>query len=129
MAGITAKNGLVKFNAGASQAGILKWTLEESADNKTYVSSSTNGWAETAEGAKRWTSTMDILFEGGEFPKTQLAALDVGTLLTSVELSVDGTHSRSGSARIDSIGGIEVDVDGSGLVKATISVTGHGQLT
>jgi len=129
MAGVTAKNGMVKFNSGSSQAGILKWTLEETADNQTYVSSSTNGWAETAEGAKRWTATIDILFESSNFPKNQLAALDVGTLLDDVELCVDGSHSRHGSARIDSIGGIEADIEGSGIVKATISVTGHGALT
>lgn len=129
MAGITAKNGLIKFNSGASQAGILKWGLEEVAANKTYVSSSTSGWTESAEGAKSWTATIDLLFEGGVFPKSQLAALDVGTLLTDVELSVDGTHMRHGAARIDSIGGIEADIDGSGIVKATISVTGHGPLT
>jgi hypothetical protein len=128
MAGLTAKDGQVIFNSGSSQAGILRWTLEETAANKTYVSSSTSGWAESAEGAKSWTATIDILFEGGDFPKDQLAALDVGTLLTDVELSVDGTHSRHGPARIDSIGGIEVDIDGSGLVKATITVTGHGAL-
>jgi len=129
MAGITAKNGIVKFNSGASQAGILKWGLEESADNQTYVSSSTGGWAETAEGAKRWNGTIDILLEGGAFPHEQLAALAVGTLLDNVELSVDGSHSRHGAARIDSIGGIEADIEGSGMVKATITVTGHGPLT
>lgn len=129
MAGKTAKNGLVKFNAGASQAGVLKWTLEMTAANKTYVSSSTNGWAESAEGAKSWTATIDLLFEDGQFPDDQLAALEVGTLLTDIELSVDGTNKKNGQARIDTIGGIEVDIDGSGLVKATISVTGNGAIT
>lgn len=129
MAGITAKNGLVKFNSGASQAGILKWSLDEVAANKTYVSSSTNGWAEVAEGAKSWTAAIDIMFEGGDFPGDQLGALVAGTLLSDLELSVDGSHKRNGAARIDSIGGIECDIDGSGLVKATISVTGNGPLT
>ena len=129
MSGITAKNGLVKFNSGASQAGVLKWGLEITADNKVYVSSSTNGWAESAEGAKHWTATIDLLFEGGEFPETQLAALVPGTLLTDLELSVDGSHKKNGAARIDTIGGIEADIENSGLVKATITVTGNGALS
>lgn len=129
MAGITAKNGHVKFNSGASQAGVLKWVLTEfSADNKEYVSSSTNGWSETAEGAKKWAATIDILLEEGVFPDEALAALVPGTLLDDIELSVDGSHSKHGAARIKSIDGIEADIEGSGLVKATIAVQGHGAL-
>lgn len=126
MAGITAKAGEVAVNAGADLVGVLRWNLNEEADNKTYVSSNSAGWAKTAEGAKRWSGSMDLLLEDGVF---RVAPLVPGTLLTSIELKVDGSHSRQGAARIDRVGDIEVDIDGSGLVKCTVDFTGDGALT
>jgi len=115
--------------AEANSAAIVhvtRWNVEETADNKSFVSSSTSGWAETVEGAKRWTGTLDLLLEAGAFLSAPLVP---GTKLTKLELFVNDANSRYGAARVDSVSGPEVDIDGSGLVGCTVTVTGHGALT
>ena len=124
---VSAITGKVELNSAAI-AHIIRWNMEQVADNKTYVSSSTNGWAETVEGAKRWTATMDLLLEAGAF----LTALVVGTLYNKIEFFTSispSSESKYGKARVDSISGPEADIDGSGLVGCTVTVTGHGALT
>lgn len=125
---VTAITGKVEVNS-APLADITKWGLEETADNKTYVSSSTAGWTKTAEGAKSWKATLEILLDAGKF---LTAPLVIGTLLTKVELwtsETPSTESRYGAARVDRITGLEADIGGSGLLKATVEVTGDGALT
>ena len=122
---ITAIAGKVEINS-VERADIIKWDVEETADNKVFVSSSTNGWAETAEGAKSWKGTIQILLDGGAF---LVAPLVVGTKLTKLDLFTTGAVSRYGAARVDRITGIEADIGGSGLIAATVECTGHGALT
>lgn len=121
----TAMAGKVEINSGA-QGDVTAWSLEETADNKTFVSSSTGGWAQTAEGAKRWTGTLTILLDAAAF---LAAPLVPGTLLTKLDLFTDASNHRYGQARVDSVSGPEVDIDGSGMIAQTVNVTGHGPLT
>lgn len=122
---VSSYQGKAEANSGAI-AHVTRWNVEETADNKTYVSSSTSGWAETVEGAKRWVGTLDLLLDAGAFLSAPLVP---GTKLTKLELFVNDANSRFGAARIDSVSGPEVDIDGSGLVGCTVAVTGHGALT
>lgn len=120
----TAIAGKIEVNSGA-QGDVTRWRVEEFADNQVFVSSSTSGWAETAEGARHWTATLDILMDAGAFLGAPLVP---GTLLTTLELFTDAVNSKTGSARIDRVSGPEVDIGGSGMIGVTVECTGHGPL-
>ena len=123
MAAITGKDGKVTVG-GSEIAQIRSFRIEESADNQTYVTSSTGGWAATAEGARHWTASIDLLLEDG----AALSALVVGDKYT-FEFYKDATHKLTGDARVNTITGPEVDIEGSGLIGLTVEVTGDGPLT
>lgn len=122
---ITAMAGKIETDAGVV-GDVTAWSVEETADNKSFVSSSTGGWAQTAEGARRWTGTLTILLDAGAF---LAAPLIPGTLIPTLKLYTTAGNFKSGSARVDSVSGPEVDIDGSGMISQTVNVIGHGALT
>lgn len=109
---------------GSEVAHVRNWKVTREANNKTYASSDTEGWEETAEGIKKWSGSMEVFAPDGNM---SISTWDEGDLLNAV-LTVDANSTLSGSVRIDSIE-VEVEIEGSELVGMVVNFTGHGSYT
>lgn len=113
---MAGSNGTVSAD-GSAVADVRNWSLDRTADNKTYASSDTGGWNRTSKGNRGATVTWDHYLDGG--------ALDVGyeegALIAFVGTAASG-KTVTGNVRVDSIGQT-IDIEGNELEAATVTAT------
>ena len=107
-------------------AGILNWKLTKSAKVPEYTANDTDGYEETSKGAKFWRGSFEVRAKSGTS-----APVYEGNLY-DVELYLDdsGTgNGFTGTVRIESVGEILVDIDGSNNVSFPCNFKGHGPIS
>ena len=133
---LTGFKGDIKWDVSTSYTVIghvRRFTLNRVADNAVYASSSSSQAKKATKGNRSWTLTADIYIDAGD-PGNSDQKLDVMVpgALANVQLfpyeTGSGAQVAEGAIRIDSIENLEVDIEGSGNISATINATGHGEL-
>ena len=123
---LTGINGNVQLVAqGGSLAtigSVRKWSVNRRAENQKYATNSTAGFKKTAKGIRDWDGSVDMYFDDGDINHIGANEGD----LIDILLQTATSRTLTGMARIDSIEGIEGDIEGSGLVGATLNFSGHG---
>jgi len=123
---ITGIKGSVKMIAAggvlAALASVRKFTVNKRADNKKYATSDTGGWKKSAEGNKSFDGSIDVYLNDGVWP-TWYAGQSVDFELTS-----NTGKTATGTARIDSIENLEIDIENSEMLSCTLVIDGDGDI-
>lgn len=135
---ITGVNGTFLWDVSGGSptnvAHVRNFVINERADNQVFADSSGGGAKDCAEGIRSWDGTITIYLDGGDPRNTaqKLNTIRPGTL-ADVEFHWDsgetGTGLLTGTCRVNRIGDLEADIEGSGMIGATVDVIGHGALT
>ena len=102
------------------------WTLSDTSDNQSYNSSKTKGQMRRVKGVQDWTGSITIYFDEGVRP-----AVSKGDILPLVLITAEGVSGKgevgTGQGIVDSIDP-EVDVEGGGLIGATLNMSADGAM-
>ncbi len=119
---ITGVEAKVRINVAAGGLVSLdhtrRWSLSKSADNQEFASSNTAGHKRSALGQKSKKASIDCFCDGATFP-----TINEGDVITEVEFYTDATTHEDLQGIIDSIDNIEADIEGSGMVAFTLTLT------
>ena len=120
--GAAGTGGKVQFPAPTEILDVRTWSVDQTADNQRYVSSSTAGQAKRETGNKDWTSTISIYLQDGA--TTDFNEGEKGSLILT---STTGT-TWTGDAICDSVAP-DVDIEAGAIISATCVFSADGALT
>lgn len=115
MAIVSGKDGAVN-----SFTDITGWTLSRKSDNKSYVSSSTDGNTKRVAGNKDWSGTISGKFDGS-------TPVEEGESV-ALTLTVASGVAYTGTALIDSVD-TETNIETGDIVGWSAAFSGNGALT
>ncbi len=121
MATYQGYNGVVKVNTSTTVGEVTNFSLTISTDVKE-TSKLGSAWATNVPTLSRWSGSLNANFDPDDAGQVLLSSGDVVTL----ELNAGNGRKYSGSAVIGDNG---VTNDVGGIVAATFSFTGSGELT
>ena len=107
-------------------AGILNWKLTKSAKVPEYTANDTDGFEETSKGSKFFRGSFEVRAKAGVTCPVYEGELYAVALYLDYSGSGNGF---SANFRLESIGEILVDVDGSNNVTWPCTFKGHGAIT
>jgi len=115
-------NGGSVTKGGSTIAHIKKWSLTDTIELLSYVSSTTAGQTKREEGNQDWTASAELYLDDGAKP-----SIVKGTSYTWV-FKLNSSNSFTGTGRVAEIS-YECDIESGALLSCTVNIEANGGLT